>query len=168
MPSDDPLQEIGRGVARIHMKLTRIQEALERPPERPTDPPREDGSSGHLDALLDLVDAVESALARRAQEAGGARGWFRRGRARGDDLWRGLAVAVGEARDRLARQGIEPAPEQGAFDPSVHQAVEVVTNGAGREEGTLAATHRRGWLRREGAERVVLRTAQVSVHGGER
>ena len=160
MPSDDPLHELGRSVAQLHIKLSRIQERLDTAPV-----PAPSGSpDGELDTLLDLVDAIESALERRVQ----ARGWFRRPRASADDLWCGLAVAVAQARERLQRSGIEPAPVEGPFDPALHRAIEVVPVRAGRAEGTLAATHRRGWLRRRGAEREVLRTAQVSVHGVSR
>ena len=157
MPSDDPLQELGRGVSQLHLKLSRIQERLDalRVAAAPQD--------GELDALLDLVDAVESALERRPR---GARGWFRRAPS-SDDLWRGLAIAAAEARERLRRSGIEPAPVEGPFDPRLHRVVEVVPVRADRAAGALAATHRRGWLRRRGAELDVLRTAQVSVHGAQ-
>lgn len=159
MPPDDPLQELGRSVAQLHLKLSRLQERLDtRAAPAPSSQPTE------LDALFDLIDAVESALERRPR----ARKWFRREGAPADDLWRGLAVAVAEARERLQRAGIEPTPVEGPFDPLLHRAIEVVPTRAGRGEGTLAETHRRGWLRRKGVERDVLRTAQVSVHGAER
>lgn len=167
MAADDPLRELGRAVAQVHLKLARIEEKLDAAPS----PARSATHDADLDTLLDLVDAVESALERRPARQGarrGSRGWFRRaGSAEGDDLWRGLAVAVSEVRERLQRAGIEPAPLEGAFDPRLHRAIEIVPVRAGGIAGTLAATHRRGWLRRRGAEREVLRTAQVSVHGEE-
>ena len=159
-PSEDPLRELGRGVAQLHLKLSRIQERLDTAPA----PARPDAHAAELDTLLDLVDAVESALERRPP----ARAWFRRSGAASDDLWRGLAVAVAEARERLQRAGIEPTPVEGSFDPALHRAIEIVPARAGSAEGTLATTHRRGWLRRRGAEHDVLRTAQVSVHGETR
>jgi len=157
MRSDDPLQELGRGVSQLHLKLSRIQERLDalRPPAP--------APAGELDALLDLVDAVEGALERRPASR---RGWFRRSPS-ADDLWRGLAIAAAQVRERLRSSGIEPAPVEGAFDPRLHHVVEVVPVQADRAAGALAATHRRGWLRRRGAEVDVLRTAQVSVHGAD-
>lgn len=160
MPPDDPLQELGRGVSRLHLKLTQIQERLDAP--QPAPPVAQ--ADGELDTLFDLIEAIESALEHRAPR----RRWFRWRDEAADDLWRGLAVAAAAARERLQRAGIEQSPVSGAFDPLLHRAVEVVPVAAGRSEGTLAATHRRGWLRRRGTERVVLRTAQVSVHGAAR
>jgi molecular chaperone GrpE (heat shock protein) len=159
---DDTLQDLGRGIARLHMKLSRIQEQLEAAPAGSLPA----SSDAELDTLFDLLEAVESALERRAPE----RRWFGRFRRsrKGEDLWRGLAVAVAEARERLQRAGIEPAPVEGPFDPALHRAIEVVPASAEHAEGTLAATHRRGWLRRKGRERVVLREAHVSVHGSTR
>jgi len=157
--SDPTLHDIGRGVARLHLKLSQLQERLDS--VAPAAPATEEPG---LDVLLDLIDAVESALERRA----GERGWFRRKRSANDDVWRGLAIAVAEAREQLGRAGIEPAPVDGPFDPALHRAVDVVPVRAGEAEGSLAVTHRRGWLRKRGNEHVVLRTAQVSVHGSGR
>ena len=165
MPSDDTRQDLGRGIARLHLKLSRIQEQLDAAAGRcPPAPGSPDSGSAELDALFDLIEAVESALERRVP----GRRWFRRSRESGDDLWRGLAVAVAEARERLLRSGIEPAPVEGPFDPALHRAIEVVPASAEHAQGTLATTYRRGWLRRKGKDRVVLRTAQVSVHGAAR
>jgi molecular chaperone GrpE (heat shock protein) len=157
---DDLLQDLGRGIARLHLKLSRIQELLEAAPAAAPAA----SSGAELEALFDLIEAIESALARRQSERSERR-WFRRPSKTGDDLWRGLAIAVAEARERLQRAGIEPTPVDGPFDPTLHRAIEVVPASAERAEGTLAATHRRGWLRRQGRERVVLREAHVSVHG---
>jgi molecular chaperone GrpE (heat shock protein) len=155
MPDNDPLHTLGRSVAQVHIKLSRIEAKI----AGGAGTPRPSGSE--LGVLLDLLDAVESAIDRRPE----SRRWFRRPRALADDLWRGLAVAAAEAREQLHRSGIEPAPVEGAFDAALHCVVDVVPTRAGNAEGTLAATHRRGWVRRNGSERVVLRTAQVSVHG---
>jgi molecular chaperone GrpE (heat shock protein) len=155
MSADDALRELGRGIARLHLKLAGIQERLAAAPT----PPRE----AEFDALFDLIEAVESAIERLAPRRG--RFWRRDP---DGALWRGLAVAAAEAREHLQRAGIEQAPLEGRFDPLLHRAIEVVPASPTRAEGTLAATHRRGWLRRQGSERVVLRTAQVSVHGAAR
>jgi molecular chaperone GrpE (heat shock protein) len=161
MPSDDMHRELGRSMAQVHLKLSRILDRVEAIPS-----PAE-GAPAELDALLDLIDAVDAALERRPRARNG-RGWFRRPESGSADVWRGLAVAVAQARERLLRAGIEPAPVDGPFDPTLHQAIEVVPAGPTGVEGTLAATHRRGWLKRRGSERAVLRTAHVSVHGAQR
>lgn len=158
MSTDDALRELGRGVARLNLKLDRVQEQL-----GPRSAPSTGSDTVDLDCLFDLIEAVQSALARREPR----RRRLFRPRASGDDLLRGLAVAIDEALERLGRAGIEPAPTEGAFDPQLHRAIEVVPASRERAEGSLAATHRRGWLRREGERRVVLRTAQVSVHGSQ-
>lgn len=157
--SDDPaVQELGRGIARLHLKLSRIQERLD---SASVPAPEPASAEAELDALFDLVEAVEAAIHRRRP----VHGWLRPLRGKDEDLWRGLAVAAAEARERLRRAGIEPVPVEGPFDPLLHRAIEVVPVSGTRGEGTLAATHRLGWLRCRGGERVVLRTAQVSVHG---
>ena len=156
MPSNDPLRELGRSVAQLHIKLSRIDGKLV-----------QGGSAAareaELELLLDLVDAVESAIERRAP----ARGWFRRARASADDLWRGLAIAVADARERLRNLGIEPAPVEGTFDSSVHHVIEVVPPRAGNEEGTLAATQpaRLVATRRRRARRSAHRAGQRPRNG---
>lgn len=152
----DALQEVGRGISRLHMKIAAIQQRLDCGVSSGGSEPTQ------LETLFDLIEAIDSALERRRS----VRGWFGR-RSREEDLWRGLAVAVAAARERLEREGIEAAPTDGEFDPELHRVIEVLPVSAGVERGTIAATHRRGWIRRQGGERVVLRTAQVSVRGGE-
>ncbi len=177
MASDDPTcdigRDLGRSVAQLHLKLARLHETVESQANqaRQSAAAREGSASrraaggGETDALLDLLDAVDAALARRTAEPTGLRRLLGAGRKSSEDLWLGVAVAAEEARERLRRTGIESVPEEGPFDPLVHHAIEIVPVRPGGTEGTLAATHRRGWLQRKGDGVTVLRTAQVGVHG---
>ncbi len=175
MDSDDPIRELGRSVAQLHLKIARLHETVEgqvnqarrSSAAREASTSRSAGDRGETDALLDLLDAVDAALARRAAAPTGLLRLFGRKREAAQDLWLGIAVAAEEARDRLKRSGIESVPEEGDFDPLVHHAIEVVPAGPGGAQGTLATTHRRGWLQRKGDGVTVLRTAQVGVHGEE-
>jgi molecular chaperone GrpE (heat shock protein) len=153
MPSIDPdsttlLQNLGKGLTQINLRLSRL---LEREA-----PPAGAGGDDSLDPLLDLLDAVDEAIARRPS---GRSFW---GRRRDDDLWRGLVLAAECARDQLRTRGIEATPAEGPFDDRLHRAIERVP-GPPERAGTLAHNHRRGWVRAVGDQTRVLRVAQVSV-----
>ena len=131
-----------RASPQLNLKLSRLVEGDAAPSAQPGE---------NLDPLLDLLDALDEALARRP------RGGFLR-RRRDGDLWRGLALAAECAHERLRDQGIVPLPAEGTFDDRVHRAIERVP-GPPERAGSLAETHRRGWVQGQR----VLRSAQVSV-----
>ncbi|MEW6071467.1 MAG: nucleotide exchange factor GrpE [Planctomycetota bacterium] len=165
MPIPPELEErftqLGRGLVQANVRLGQVLEAL----GKGGGGPAEEGPA--LGALLDLVDALGETFARR-EETRGRRRWLpwarRNGEGAREDLWRGLALAREAALEHLAAQGIEPIPPGGPFDPALHRAVEARPAPAPALAGTVAATHRQGWVRREGSGRLVLRAAHVSVY----
>lgn len=156
MPSTDDVRELGKSIARLHMKLGAVETGLQASIDRlagappPTShearshlPARDvpaSGRSSHggddLDTLLDLLDAVDGALQRREQAP--APDLPRRRRLFGrrtegtprtsidSTLWQGLAVASAAAHDRLARAGVEIVPVTGPLDARLHRVVETV------------------------------------------
>ena len=162
-PADhpDPFSRLGKGLVQINLRLTQVLEAVERSPAG------SDADSRTLEALLDLVDATGAALERRTAEPGRRKGllsWLRPEPASEADLWRGIAMAHAAVLERLQAMGIERMPGSGAYDPQLHCAVETRPATSPEQAGTLAATHRPGWIRSTGSAPEVLRPAQVSVH----
>lgn len=76
----------------------------------------------------------------------------------GKNLLAGVEMTKGQLVRALEREGVLPVAETGAFDASVHQAVERVETSAAAPN-TILATLRRGYTQ-NGA---VLRPAQVKV-----
>lgn len=180
MDERDALQDVGRGIAQLHLRLGKLSESVERIGAAPN--PTSGGGPRALEALLDLVDALDEALAaaqeRRAAAPGGAPKPRLLARLFGavpaapadEDLWRGLALAAARAHEVLTAEGVAPIPTTGAFDPAVQRAVEreaLPANGddasAIRDADVVVRTHRRGWVLQRGGSRQVLRTALVTV-----
>ena len=180
MPSTEDVRDLGKSIAQLHMKLGSVEKGLEARLEelagatstsRPA-PARTSGGA-ELDTLLDLLDALDGALARRDRSPAPdppRRGLFGRrpkpsaAPASEQTLWQGLDVASAAAHDRLGRVGIETVPVTGPLDARLHKVVETVEadlGGAAGGEPTIEKTLRRGWIRRGGTAPEVLRTAQV-------
>lgn len=139
MPADEDIVRLARGLQQANSRLTRVLSLLES-----RDPP---GTAGALDALLDLLQAVDEAVL-ASNEPG---------------VQAGLQIARGGAWDALARAGITPVPLDGAFDPAIQRAVAVVDAGAAAD--AVLTTHRRGWVRAGDDEVTPIRTALVTVQG---
>lgn len=157
----DQLSRMGKGLVQLNLRLTQVLEAVERPPTAP------ESDSRVLDALLELVDATGDALERRSEPRRNRRGflaWLRPPTVPDESLWRGIAMARATALERLAAMGILPIAVTGAFDPELHCAVDTRPAPSPELAGTLAVTHRRGWVRSSGGRQETLRPAQVSVH----
>jgi molecular chaperone GrpE (heat shock protein) len=156
--SADPLASIGKGIVQVNLRLNRVLELL----ERPSVP----ASSEEREILFELLDALERALERPAPRAG----WWSRfvGRVPATDagLGRGIEVAHARALARLQHLGITRIDTSGSFDAELHEALERMPAAPGVVDGTIARTHRTGFVMGEGAERRVLRSAQVSVYSG--
>jgi hypothetical protein len=156
--SADPLASIGKGIVQVNLRLNRVLELLERPTAAAGGEERE--------ILLELLDALERALERPAPRLG----WWARlvGGAAVNDagLVRGIEVARARALARLQHLGITRIDTSGRFDAELHEALERTPVEPGVVEGTIARTHRTGFVMGAGAERRVLRSAQVSVYSG--
>lgn len=139
MPADDDIVRLARGLQQANSRLTRVLSLLES-----RDPP---GTAGALDALLDLLQAVDEA-ALTSSEPG---------------VQAGLQIARGAAWDALAQAGITPVPLDGPFDPATQRAVAVVDAGAAAD--AVLTTHRRGWVRSGDDVVTPVRTALVTVQG---
>ena len=156
----EQIARLGKGLVQINMRLTQVLEGVERAPS-PAGP-----EARSLETMLDLVDATGEALERRQAMENRGRGWWARLFGRGDeseDLWRGIAMARASALERLRSMGIEPIPATGAFDPSLHHAVDTRPAPSPELVATIAAAHRRGWMRVRAQGREAIREAQVSV-----
>ncbi len=76
----------------------------------------------------------------------------------GKNLAAGVEMTKGQLVRALEREGVKPVAESGAFDASVHQAVERVET-SDHAPNTILATLRRGYT----LSGAVLRPAQVKV-----
>lgn len=152
----DPLASIGKGIAQVNLRLNRVLELLERPTPAMAGPEERE-------ILFELIDALERALERPPN-----RGWWVRllgGRPTADaGLQRGIEVARARALARMQHLGIELIDTTGSFDAELHEAIERLAPAPGIPDGTIARTHRSGFVARDGATRRVLRSAQVSVY----
>lgn len=159
--SADQLASIGKGIVQINLRMNRVLELLERPAAS-------DGDRGEREVLLDLLDALDRALDRTEPR----RGWWARlfARRQADDLGlrSGIELARSRALARLRHLGIEAIDSSGSFDAELHEAIERLPAPEGARDGTIARTHRTGFVARDGGGRRVLRTAQVSVYARER
>jgi molecular chaperone GrpE (heat shock protein) len=170
MEARDSLQDVGRGIAQLHMRLGKSIEAVERNAATAAAVPVAAAASTSdnrwRDALLDLVDALDTALERRSTVVRPKRSLWPWRRAFIDpsaDAWRGLALAAARAHEALAAQGITPMAEVGAFDATQQRAIDTVAALPDEEIDVVVHTHRRGWLRQRGGAREVLRAAHVTV-----
>ena len=159
MTIEDGVRGLGRSLAQVHLKLGGLQESVDRA-LTVWDGPTADGGPGEgvgLEVVIDLLDALDEALARRpepvAQPMEGVpsqphhRGFFGRifgGSAVPEDgarcdesasedaaLWHGLALASATAHERLGRQNVEPIATSGPLDPALHRVVDTVARDAG-------------------------------------
>ncbi len=107
---------------------------------------------GLLHELLRVLDYLEMALATECQ---------------GQEA-KNLLVGVRMTRDELVgvleREGVRPIPEDGAFDPELHQALGTVETET-TEPGTVVATLRRGY--RHGEHTLRHAHVHVAVRAGE-
>lgn len=99
-----------------------------------------------LGELLTVLDFLDMALATEC-EGEEARA-----------LHKGIELTRGQLWQLLEREGVSVVPEEGPFDPAVHQAVETVA-AEDRPPGEIVRTLRRGYRLGDG----VLRHAQVAV-----
>jgi len=166
MEARDSLQDVGRGIAQLHMRLGKLIESVERGAAVAPVATAAPADNRWRDVLLDLVDALDTALERRhpAPLPGRSR-WFRARPAPDPsaDVWQGLALAAARAHEALAAQGITPMAEDGTFDANQQRAIDTVAALPGEEADVVVHTHRRGWLRQRGGAREVLRAAHVTV-----
>lgn len=72
---------------------------------------------------------------------------------------KGVQMIYDGFMETINKLGVELIPTEGAFDPSVHQAVQQVPAGEGQESGQIAVTFQKGY--RLGNK--ILRFAMVSV-----
>jgi molecular chaperone GrpE len=101
---------------------------------------------GLLQELLLVADYLDMALASPAKSEDAR------------SLHAGVEMTRAQLLRALERENVRALPEQGRFDPAVHQAVESVASDA-HEPGTIVGTLRRGYT--IGGQ--VLRPAQVRV-----
>lgn len=76
-----------------------------------------------------------------------------------ENFKKGVQMIYDSFMEALEKLGVEQIPAEGAFDPSMHQAVQQVPAEEGRESGQIAATFQKGY--RLGSR--ILRFAMVSV-----
>ncbi len=139
MPADEDIVRLARGLQQANSRLTRVLSLLES-----RDPP---GTGGALEALLDLLQAVDDAIAASTEPS----------------VQAGLQVARGATWDALAGVGVTPVPLDGLFDPATQRAVAVTDAGAAPD--AVVSTHRRGWVRTGDDVVTPVRTALVTVQG---
>lgn len=72
---------------------------------------------------------------------------------------KGVQMIYDGFMETLSKLGVEQIPAEGAFDPSVHQAVQQVPAAEGQESGQIAVTFQKGY--RLGSK--ILRFAMVAV-----
>lgn len=134
---------LGKGLVQINLRLTRITELLER------GAPASNPSAPHLELLLDLLDAVDRALAAGRAPVVAPPAWQRWlgvVAQPGVDLT-GLSLARDHALAQLEGAGLAQAPIAGRVDPHLHRVIEVKDCADPALDGTIAATHRQGWFR---------------------
>jgi hypothetical protein len=177
MEARDSMQDVGRGIAQLHMRLGKLIELVERNAAAPSAPPTAAPAADNRwrDALLDLVDALDAALERRRAVQAPAKSRWTHWRHWGHwfgtrppqdplaDVWQGVALAAARTHEMLAAQGITPMAEMGPFDAREQRAIDTVPALPGEESDVVVQTHRRGWLRQRGGAREVLRAAHVTV-----
>ncbi len=159
--SEDPssLRSVGRGLVQINLRLTKILEAVQAGPasSAAAGPP-----GRHLEALLDLVDAVDKTL-ELAPHATPVPWWARwLPRPPGPDL-EGLRLARAQVLEHLRDAGVEPIAPEGPLDPGLHTVLDTRPTTDPGLQGVVAHTHRRGWARR-GDPPSVVRPALVTAY----
>jgi molecular chaperone GrpE len=134
---------------RATAELDRVQTEHDKQVDRLTREWKGERKRAHLDLARDLLpalDAVESAL-ESADD--------------GDEVTRGLEMVRREILEAFRAHDIEriaPAPGD-AFDPEIHEAIEVAEPTDEAPNGTVQACHRAGYRHPE----AVLRPAMVGV-----
>lgn len=160
------VQNLGRGLVQVNLRLTRLLEVVEGGSSQRS------ASEPHTEVLLDLLEAIDRTL-EATLPTQPARWWhvfLPRDERPGQRVHKlsdlealsGLKLARADALARLRTAGIEPIPSTGPIDPRLHAIVE--TSACAEEQhGTIAVTHRRGWMRR-GDPPVVVRHAHVTAY----
>lgn len=163
------MQQIGRGLVQINLRLTRVLEVVEK-----GGGPSASGDQA-LEALLDLLDAIERTF--DAEYPAPRAPWWARllgqpapqARKLSElEALAGLKLARTDALARLQIQGIEPVPSAGAVDPRLHAVIDTRPAPKASEDGSdlhgqIVETHRRGWMRR-GDPPTAIRPAHVTAY----
>lgn len=134
---------LGKGLVQINLRLTRITELLERGAGAPN------AGGPHSELLLELLDAVDRALATSRAPVVAPPAWQR---------WfgfvpqptvdlSGLSLAREHTVAQLAASGLALAPVVGRVDPHIHRVIEVRDTIDVALDGAIAVTHRQGWYR---------------------
>lgn len=74
---------------------------------------------------------------------------------------KGLEIAIGQFKNIIKEEGIDTVSGEGAFDETVHEAIDLVPGG---EKGKIAEVLQAGYKFSDGD---VIRPAKVRVHKGE-
>jgi molecular chaperone GrpE len=107
-----------------------------------------------LDEFLTINDNLTLALTHAKDEQGKTA----QGKINGEDLLQGLLLIKDQMHQLIEHQGISEIPEDGAFNPHMHEALMIVAKD-GVTRGQIVQTFQRGYKR---GERVI-RAAKVSV-----
>lgn len=76
-----------------------------------------------------------------------------------ENFKKGVEMIYRSFMETLEKLGVEQIPAEGAFDPSMHQAVQQVPAGEGQESGMIATTFQKGYKLGDR----ILRFAMVAV-----
>jgi hypothetical protein len=151
------LSGIGRALVQVNLRLAKLAEGVQSAPATPSDP-----APGHLDLLLDLLEAVEKSLQAPVPPEPPSRWWRPWAVAiAGPDL-SGLALTREHVLERLGLAGLRPVPSQGKLDPRLHRVIATKVPDSPDLDGTLCETHHTGWVSGDKFAHVI-RLAQVTA-----
>lgn len=94
--------------------------------------------------FLTVADSLERALAAECAD---------------ENFKKGVQMIYDSFLETFSKLGVEQIPTEGAFDPSVHQAVQQVPASEGQESGQIASTFQKGYK----IGNRILRFAMVAV-----
>jgi molecular chaperone GrpE len=136
------IDELARAYADVLNEREAFRQRLERDRERPVESAKADVAQ----ALFDALDELHRALAAEGQSVEG--------------VLEGVQMIADGLHRRVLAMGIEPVPAKGhRFDPSVHEAIDLVPVPDSESDGMVVEQVRAGW---RAGERVV-RPARVLV-----